>query len=73
MSFIFSLAILFVAIIIHEISHGWIAYRLGDPTARYSGRLTLNPLAHIDPFGTIILPILVLISTRGQFVFGYAN
>ncbi|MFH1655522.1 MAG: site-2 protease family protein [Candidatus Omnitrophota bacterium] len=72
MSLILSLAILFISIIIHEISHGWIAYRLGDPTARYSGRLTLNPLAHIDPFGTIILPVL-LILMGSPFLFGYAK
>jgi Zn-dependent protease len=52
-------ALLF-AITVHEFAHGWIAYKLGDPTAKYMGRLTLNPLAHIDPFGTIILPLLLV-------------
>ena len=53
--------ILMFAITIHECAHGWVAYKRGDPTAKYMGRLTLNPLAHIDPFGTIILPIILVI------------
>ncbi len=57
----------------HEFAHGWMAYKLGDSTAKYSGRLTLNPLAHIDPFGTILLPLILFISTHGQFVFGAAK
>ena len=61
-----------LAIILHEVSHGWVADRLGDPTARYSGRITLNPLAHIDLFGTILLPLVLLIS-GGGFIFGYAK
>jgi len=60
-----------LAIILHEVSHGWVADRLGDSTARYSGRLTLNPLAHIDLFGTVILPLVLLIS--GGFIFGLAK
>ena len=51
--------VLIFAITVHEFAHGWAAYKLGDPTAKYMGRLTLNPLAHIDPFGTIILPLLL--------------
>jgi len=51
--------ILMFSIVIHEVSHGWTAEKFGDPTARLMGRLTLNPLKHIDPFGTIILPILL--------------
>jgi len=61
------------AIILHEVSHGFVAEKLGDPTARMMGRLTLNPIAHIDPFGTIIMPIALFIFTNGQFVFGYAK
>lgn len=57
----------------HEFAHGWTAYKLGDSTAKYSGRLTLNPLAHIDLIGTIILPLFLFISTHGQFVFGAAK
>jgi len=60
-----------LAIILHEVAHGWVADRLGDPTARYSGRLTLNPAAHIDLFGTILLPLVLFIS--GGFIFGYAK
>jgi Zn-dependent protease len=62
-----------IAITFHEVSHGLVAYKLGDPTAKMLGRLTLNPLAHIDPFGTIIMPLMLLIFTNGQFVFGYAK
>lgn len=62
-----------LAITLHEVAHGYVAYKLGDPTAKQMGRLTLNPIAHIDPFGTILMPILLLIFTQGQFVFGYAK
>lgn len=68
-----SFGLLMVAMSIHEFSHGWIAYKLGDTTAKYQGRLTLNPLAHIDPVGTVLLPIFLFIATRGQFVFGAAK
>lgn len=68
-----SFALLLPAMTFHEFAHGWIAYKLGDTTAKYSGRLTLNPLAHIDPIGTILLPLILFISTRGQFVFGAAR
>jgi len=49
------------AIILHEVAHGWVAYRLGDPTAKLAGRLTLNPLAHVDPLGTVLVPGLLLL------------
>jgi len=62
-----------IAMTVHEFSHGWVAYRLGDTTAKYSGRLTLNPLAHIDPVWTFLLPLFLFISTQGQFVFGAAK
>lgn len=68
-----SFSFLIIAMTVHEFSHGWVAYKLGDTTAKYSGRLTLNPLAHIDPMGTIILPLFLFIATRGQFVFGAAK
>ncbi len=61
-----------LAITLHEASHGWAASRLGDPTARLMGRVTLNPFAHIDLFGTLLLPALLLITNIG-FVFGYAK
>ncbi|MCU0665878.1 MAG: site-2 protease family protein [Candidatus Omnitrophica bacterium] len=70
---ILSFGFLIIAITVHEFSHGFVAYKLGDNTAKYSGRLSLNPLAHIDPFGTIILPILLYFTTGGRFVFGYAK
>jgi Zn-dependent protease len=59
------------AIVLHEVSHGWIANRLGDHTARDMGRLTLNPLPHIDIVGTVILPVLCIMS--GSPIFGYAK
>lgn len=62
-----------IAITFHEVAHGFVANKLGDPTAKMLGRLTLNPIAHIDIIGTVILPALLLISTQGQFVFGYAK
>ncbi len=62
-----------IAITFHEVAHGFAAYKLGDPTAKMMGRLTLNPLSHIDPWGTILMPGLLLVLTNGQFVFGYAK
>jgi len=62
-----------IAITFHEVSHGFVAYKLGDPTAKMLGRLTLNPIAHIDIFGTVLLPLLLVVATNGQFVFGYAK
>ncbi len=59
--------------IFHEYMHGWTADQLGDPTARYAGRLTLNPRSHIDLFGTIILPILLSLASGGGFLFAYAK
>src|SRR5581483_10973010 len=70
---IFSIVILLFSVIIHEISHGYAAERLGDPTARYAGRLTLNPIPHIDPFGSILLPLFLFWATHGAFVFGSAK
>lgn len=62
-----------IAITFHELSHGFAANKLGDPTAKMMGRLTLNPIAHIDLFGTILMPLMLIIFTHGQFVFGYAK
>jgi Zn-dependent protease len=59
---IFSLIVLLFSVIIHELAHGYVAQSLGDPTAKYQGRLTLNPLKHLDPFGSVILPLLLFIS-----------
>lgn len=60
------------AITMHEAAHGYIAGRLGDPTARMMGRITLNPLPHIDPFGTVLLPMLML-ALPGSMLFGWAR
>ncbi len=72
-SFLMSFGLLIIAMVVHEFAHGWVAYKLGDSTAKLSGRLTLNPLAHIDPVWTFILPLFLFISTQGQFVFGAAK
>jgi len=61
-----------IAITIHEAAHAWMSYRLGDPTAKIQGRLTLNPIAHIDLYGTVIIP-LVLTFIGSPFVFGWAK
>lgn len=68
---IWALPVLF-AITAHEVAHGWVASFFGDQTARLSGRLTLNPIKHIDIFGTIIVPLLLLITKTG-FIFGWAK
>ena len=62
-----------IAITFHELSHGLVANKLGDPTAKMMGRLTLNPIAHIDLIGTVLMPLMLIILTNGQFVFGYAK
>jgi len=69
---IFSFVVLILSIVIHEFSHGWMAYYLGDPTAKHMGRLTLNPVPHIDPLGSIILPFMLLITSAG-FIIGWAK
>jgi len=63
---------LFLAIILHEVAHGWMAYKLGDNTAKNMGRLTLNPVRHIDPIGSILVPALLFISKAG-FMFGWSK
>ncbi len=59
------------ALVLHEVAHGFAAYKLGDPTAKRAGRLSLNPMKHIDPFGTVILPLLLML--MGWPIFGYAK
>jgi len=59
------------AITVHEVAHGWVAMKLGDPTAKMMGRLTLNPLKHIDPIGTVAVPAVLMLI--GGFVFGWAK
>ena len=63
---------IFVAVVFHEVAHGYAALKLGDTTARDAGRLTLNPVPHIDPMGTIIIPLFLLI-INSPFLFGYAK
>lgn len=72
MIYIFEIIVLIFSAIIHEYMHGWMADRLGDPTARHAGRLTLNPLPHLDWFGSLLLPGLMILSGMG-FVFGWAK
>lgn len=69
---IFSLIVLIFSAILHEVAHGYMADHLGDPTARLMGRLTLNPLPHLDPVGSIILPLLLKI-TGSPILIGYAK
>ncbi|HEY3346292.1 MAG TPA: site-2 protease family protein, partial [Nitrospirota bacterium] len=61
-----------IAIIFHEVAHGWVAEKFGDSTARRAGRITLNPISHIDPIGTVLLP-LVLIAMGSKILFGWAK
>ena len=70
---IFQLIILLFSVTIHEVSHGAMAYKLGDPTAKDSGRLSLNPLKHLDPFGSFLLPLFLFLVSKGSFVFGWAK
>ena len=60
------------AIVFHEVAHGWVANKLGDPTARMLGRLTLNPIKHIDPVGTVLVPVMLLL-LHSPFMFGWAK
>lgn len=72
-SLLFYFVIIIPSAIIHEYAHGWMANQLGDPTARYAGRLTIDPRAHIDKWGTILLPLGLFILTGGRFMFAYAK
>ena len=69
---ILEIAILILSVVIHEVSHGFAAFMLGDPTAKYAGRLTLNPIKHLDPWGSIFIPLLLVISHAG-ILFGWAK
>jgi Zn-dependent protease len=68
---IFQIAILVMSVVVHEVAHGIAAYSMGDFTAKYAGRLTLNPVPHLDPFGSILLPL--LLSFLGGPIFGWAK
>lgn len=69
----FALVFLVISLSIHEVAHAWVADLCGDPTAKDLGRITLNPLAHIALFETILLPLMTLLVTQGQFAFGGAK
>lgn len=69
---IFLVAILVMSVVIHEVAHGVMANYLGDPTAKLEGRLTLNPVSHIDPMGSVILPAILALSSS-PFLFGWAK
>jgi Zn-dependent protease len=71
---LFEYAILLFALSLHEASHAWMASRLGDPTARMLGRVTLNPLKHIDPLGTVVIPLVMMfLPGFGRFLIGWAK
>lgn len=72
MDFLFSIAVLILSVVIHEVSHGFAANYLGDPTARLQGRLSLNPLPHIDPIGSVLIPLLLFFTNTGV-MFGWAK
>jgi len=76
MEYLLLIIILIFSVVIHEVSHGVIANWQGDPTAKYAGRLTLNPLKHLDLFGSIILPLILIMMANlmgGGFIFGWAK
>ena len=76
MHIVFIAFIFLYAVVVHEVAHGWVAYRLGDPTAEQQGRLTLNPLPHIDPIGSILVPAALQdmhYKYGGGFLFGWAK
>ena len=64
--------LLLVSLVLHELAHGWVAWKLGDPTAKAHGRLTLNPVKHLDTWGTIMLAV-TFIGSQGSFFFGWAK
>jgi Zn-dependent protease len=72
MTVVISIAVFLIVIVIHELAHGWVAYALGDPTAKDAGRLTFNPVAHMDPVGTVVLPAM-LIMMHSPVIFGWAK
>ncbi len=73
LSQLFFFLVIIPSAIIHEYMHGYVAEMQGDPTARYAGRLTLDPRAHVDLWGTILLPLLLFVGSGGRFMFAYAK
>jgi len=72
LAFVIVLPLLLVSLVVHELAHGWAALRLGDPTAREQGRLSLNPLRQLDPWGTVVL-VVSFLGSGGSFFFGWAR
>ena len=72
-SLLFYFVVIIPSAIFHEYAHGWMAFQLGDPTAKFAGRLTLDPRAHIDRWGTILMPLGLFFLTGGRFMFAYAK
>jgi Zn-dependent protease len=66
-------AVAILAITFHEAAHGYVAWKLGDPTAHQQGRVSFNPIRHIDPFGTVVLPLILFIASSGAFFLGWAK
>jgi len=71
LNFLFTIIILIMSVVLHEVSHGYAAYKMGDPTAKLAGRLSLNPLAHLDFMGSFLVPLLAYLSAG--FMFGWAK
>ncbi len=69
---IFTVIVLILSVVVHEVAHGWAANALGDPTARLQGRLTLNPIKHVDPVGSVLIPGLLVLTNSG-LLFGWAK
>jgi len=72
MNIAWQIIILIISVVIHEVAHGYMAYRLGDPTAKLAGRLTLNPVNHLDLFGSFLVPLFLLV-THSPILFGWAK
>lgn len=73
LDFVLFLPVLVLAVVVHEVAHAWVARREGDDTAEKQGRITLNPLSHIDPVGTVVVPAVLWFATGGGFIFGWAR
>lgn len=72
LEFLVTLPLLLVSLVLHELAHGWVAWKLGDPTAKALGRLSLNPVRHLDPWGTVAL-VVTFLGSGGSFFFGWAK
>lgn len=70
---LYSIAVIILSAVFHEYAHGWVADKLGDPTPGQAGRLTLNPLAHLDLWGSVLMPMFLYFMSGGSFVFAYAK